>query len=131
MTSQGMIKEQELIKSELRSELTRKASYTAVNPIGSNQLLNTSDGKAETKFLNDLINLIGIGKEKVNYESVLRRLKKQQRFTQKIMRIVSDVEGKKTDSLTDCLRWVKGLLQDFILLRSKACEQELAKFSQI
>ena len=35
------------------------------------------------------------------------------------MKIVSDVEGKKVESLGDCLKWVKGLLKDFITLRRK------------
>ena len=37
---------------------------------------------------------------------------------------MSDVEGRKTESLTDCLAWVKGLLKDFITLRNKVQEKE-------
>ena len=120
-----------MIKSELRSELTRKASYSTVNPIASHRLRTNSEDKIEARFVADLLRLIGVEKDKANFDSILRRLKKQQRFTQKIIKIVSEVEGKKTDSLSECLRWVKGLLQDFIILRSKACEEELARFTQI
>ena len=82
MTSQGMIKEQELIKSELRSELTRKASYTAVNPLlTTNRLRSGTEDRIEAKFLSDLLRVIGADKEKTSYETILKKLKKQHRFT--------------------------------------------------
>ena len=57
-----MMKEQELIKSELRNELTRKASYSTMNPISSERLRIVTDERIETRFLSELLKMIGADK---------------------------------------------------------------------
>ena len=34
-----------------------------------------------------------------------------------MLKMVSQVEGRKTESLNDVLKWIKGLLRDFVTLR--------------
>lgn len=41
------------------------------------------------------------------------------KFCYKVTKIVSDVEGRKIDSLSDSLKWIKGLLTDFITLKQQ------------
>ena len=40
-------------------------------------------------------------------------------------KMVADVEGRKAESLGDCLNWVRGLLKDFIALRKRIQEFEM------
>ena len=56
---------------------------------------------------------LGLDKE-VTIEHGVRKLRKQTKFISKLNKLVCEVEGKKPDSLGDSLRWVKGLLHDFI-----------------
>ena len=56
--------------------------------------------------------------QNLSLDHVLKKLKKQQRFTHKMTKLISGVEGRKIDSLNDCLNWVKGLLKDFVALRN-------------
>ena len=47
-----------------------------------------------------------------------------QKFCHKVNKIVSEVEGRKVDSLSESLKWIKGLLSDFVQLRDKLTEKE-------
>ena len=46
--------------------------------------LGQTDERVETHFLTDLLKAIGADQERPNFEFILKRLKKQQRFAQKI-----------------------------------------------
>ena len=77
------------------------------------------DERVETHFLTDLLRAIGADQERPNFEFILKRLKKQQNFAKKVQRIVSDVEGRKVESHKECIKWIKGLLIDFMTLHEK------------
>jgi len=55
--------------------------------------------------------------------STFRKIQKDRKFCSKVTRLVRDVEGKKPDSLKDCWRWIRGLLQDFINLKKMLSDQ--------
>ena len=97
-----------------------------VPAISSDKTRIVADERTETKFLTDLLKLIGADKSQTSFEYLLKKLKKQQRFCNKIVKLVSDVEGHRTESLSDCFNWVKGLLKDFITLRNKVQNQDQA-----
>ena len=47
--------------------------------------------------------------------------------------MITEVEGKKPESLSESLRWVKGLLTDFISQKERLIELErlVEKFSHV
>jgi len=49
--------------------------------------------------------------------SAMKKAHKEKRFSNKVIRLVKDVEGKKPDSLKDCWRWIRGLLHDFVTIK--------------
>ena len=66
---------------------------------------------------------LGIEKE-ADIEHGIKKLRKQQKLCSRLNRLISEVEGKKPDSLGNSLRWVKGLLHDFIQQKDKINELE-------
>jgi hypothetical protein len=43
-------------------------------------------------------------------DNIKRKVKKLNKFSHKVQKIISDVEGRKIDSLSESLKWLKGLL---------------------
>ena len=66
---------------------------------------------------------LGIERES-DIEHGIKKLRKQQKLCSRLNRLISEVEGKKPDSLGNSLRWVKGLLHDFIQQKEKINELE-------
>ena len=60
-----------------------------------------------------LLKALGLDKES-DVEHGIKKLRKQSKLCNKLNRLITEVEGKKPDSLSNSLRWVKGLLHDFI-----------------
>lgn len=56
----------------------------------------------------------------VDYEQLLRRVEKQNKFVIKVDHLVKETEGTTRDlSLADMWRWIKGLLEDFLKVREE------------
>ena len=64
----------------------------------------------------------------VDYEALLRKVEKQNKFVIKVDHLVRETEGTHRElSLADLWRWIKGLLEDFLKVRDdcRASQQML------
>jgi len=53
-------------------------------------------------------------------KKLMGRVNREKKFCLKVQKMVRDIENKKSNmSLADCWRWLKGLLHDFVQLKSK------------
>lgn len=56
----------------------------------------------------------------IDYESLLRKVEKQNKFVIKVDHLVKETEGTARElSLADIWRWIKGLLEDFLKVREE------------
>ena len=65
------------------------------------------------------VSSVPLDPEQKNFEYLLRKIKKQSKFVQKMMRIASDATGHKLESLHDCVKWARGLQKEFSQLYAK------------
>lgn len=70
----------------------------------------------------------------VNYEALLRKVEKQNKFVIKVDHLVKETEGTTRElSLADVWRWIKGLLDDFLKVREElgASQKMLARANNV
>jgi hypothetical protein len=74
------------------------------------------------KLITDVFKLLGLERP-CDFEDakdlLKKKVKKMWKFCHKVNKLVNEVEGKRVESLSECLNWIRGLLSDFCDIKNK------------
>lgn len=108
----------ELLKEGELKNLTQRTKVDQVYPFSLESALLIQ------AFIAELNSECAPGKQPLTVDQIIRRLKKEHKLCGKLARLVGEVEGKPAESLNAVLKWIKGLLSDFVNLKEETKQKD-------